>query len=100
MGEHRYFTSGDYPRRTSLWQTVGAVGGSIVNDDDVKVLVIGIQHGAHRALDHRLFVIGRNQHRDSRLELRYIAGAKRVAALDAVVDGGRADDERSVRSSG
>ena len=70
----------------------GAVLRAVVDDDDVEVLVVGVEHRADGADDDRLFVVSGNENRDARV----VAGrglAMRLA--QAVDDGEEADDDEA-----
>ena len=72
----------------------GAVAGAVVDDDDVEILVVGVEHGADGAHDDRLFVVGGNENGDARIE----AGRGRAVRLAQAVDDGEEADEDEPRA--
>ena len=56
---------------------------AVVDHDDAQVRVVRVQHGADRALDDLLFVVGGNQHGDARADS---SDRDRLAAAEAIVD--------------
>ena len=64
---------------------------AVVNHDNAQILVVGIEHRTHRALDHLLLVVGRDQHGDRRAIVGIEAG---LAPVEAVIDGERADQDQ------
>ena len=82
LDEHFDATGGDL-RFVSLARDLsGAVGGAIVDDEDVDVFVIGVQHRADGAHDNRFFLVGRNQHGDARVVTRRSLMTPLAEAID------------------
>jgi len=73
---------------------VGLVRGTVVDDDDAEVFVVGHHDRADGAGDDLFFVVGGDEDGDARL----VVGAGEVLALaEAVDDGEEADDDEARR---
>ena len=90
LGEHLHAAGGDLLRVGCGGHFGGAVAGAVVDDNDVQILVVGVEHGADGAHDDRLFVVGGNENCDARIEAgRGLA----VRLAQAVNDGEEADED-------
>ena len=94
LGEHLHAAGGDLLRVGCRGHFGGAVGGAVVDDDDVEVLVVGVEHRADGADDDRLFVVGGDEHGDARIE----AGRGLAVRLAQAVDDGEEADEDEARA--
>src|SRR5271166_1728459 len=79
LGEHRQLTGRKLGGKRLARRLEGVVRRSIVDYDDPDVPVIGVEHRANRADNHRLLVVRRNDHRNS----RFIHTGRNTAVPDA-----------------
>ena len=70
FGEQRHAASSNLVPECAACDFKRRVFRAVIDNDDPQILVIGVQHRAHRALDNLLFVVRRNQHSDSGLVTR------------------------------
>jgi len=74
-----------------------AVAGAVVDHNHPQVRIIGVERGPHRALDHFLFVVGGDEHRDFGLIRCDLGGFSEDLFRKAVVDGCRTDEQQAPR---
>ena len=94
LGENLHAAGGDLLRVGGGGYLGGAVAGAVVDDDDVEILVVGVEHRADGADDDRFFVIGRDENGDAGVE----AGRGRAVRLAQTVDDGEQTDDDEARA--
>ena len=67
LGENLHAAGGDLSGVGFCGHFGGAVERAVVDDDDVEVLVVGVEHRADGADDDRLFVVGGDEDGDARI---------------------------------
>ena len=92
LGEHLHAAGGDLGGVGLRGHLGGAVGRSVVDHDDVEILVIGVEHRADGADDDRLFVVGGDEDGNARVEARRGQG---VGFAQAVDDSEDADEQQA-----
>ena len=70
----------------------GTIFRAIVDDDDMKIGIIGIERGTNGALDNFFLVVCGNQHGDIRFVASFLAGPA-VGALTQTIEDGECTDE-------
>ena len=70
LGKALHAAGGNLARVGCARHLGGAIRRAVVDDDDVQILVVGVQHRADGADDDRLFVVGGNEHGDARIDSR------------------------------
>ena len=94
LGEHLEAAGGDLGGVGLAGHFGGAVAGAVVDDDDVQVLVVGVEHRADGADDDRLFVVGGDEDGDAGI----VAGRGQAVRPAQAVDDGEDADERCSRA--
>ena len=70
LGKHLDMPCLDLRRIGLASYLCGPIRRPVVNHNHMQVLVVGVKHRADSTDDHRLFVIGGNEHRDARVVAR------------------------------
>ena len=95
LGEDDDFAGGFFAGKDSTDNFEGAIFGAVVDDDDAKIGIVGIERALDSALNDFFFVIGGNEHRNFRPVGGDFGGRTVDVRGQAVVDGEYADGEET-----
>ncbi len=94
LGEDLNLTGGNLRGVGLAGYLDGVVRRAVVNDDDVEVLVVGVEHRSDGTDDDRLFVVGGHQDRDAGI----VARRGLSIGLAQAVDDGQAANQQQTRA--